>query len=358
MYLPHIPLFLLSIALSFPHDGLGRTTARGTLFVADAGADERQKLNTTWQTSIRRMSPDGTNASIHQNISDIGINIGGFTYDPDERRFWVASGAYDIWRLELDGSNRTPISFRKNPYPQAVGLAVSAGKLYWGDTHQGYIWRANTNGSNEDFFLNATEGYTSQPNFAQSLAFPVSIAFDEKHQLVYWCSSHFSYYYPPKPMSSIRRAPMQMPPPEWNTIPAWEEVIVPSLYNYPRPVRLSADGTLYWAEVTVDESRDTHFLAIRRARFPPTKMEEGTVVPTETLLDNTTPGFERTLLQDFILDEKNQRIFLIKATLGNEANATLYQMDINGGDLEVIVSNDANHQPLGIPRGLAYTEDE
>ena len=77
-----------------------------------------------------------------------------------QKVYWIDSGNLEILRADLDGSNAEVVLAAEVLQPRGVALDVASGKVYWADNRLGQIMRSSLNGTDLEVVVesNNSEG--------------------------------------------------------------------------------------------------------------------------------------------------------------------------------------------------------
>lgn len=312
----------------------------GHLFIADTGAPVHQIP--TWETSLRRINPDGSSASILQTFPfrlSIIVRAGAYALalDPRKKEFYVATYE-EVYRTELDGSKREQLNETHVSYFNT--LVVSNGILYAGNC-QGLIQRLDLSGGALETIMDVRPDHNSNNSTCVN-----GLAVDEPNKKLYW-----SVVTTPREIQTSR--------PDFGSI--WRASLTPNATDgelladhvfSPKQIRLSASGYLYWVE-QLFRSFPT---ALRRARVPPSN----STLEIETVFDSTQSSLltignstnNRTAgISGFAIDERNQRIWLS----GDDYELPrIVEAGLDGANPHII---NQNVTEIGYPGALEYVAE-
>ena len=261
------------------------------------------------QRGIHRSSLDGTN--VEQLVkpelrypADIALDVlGGKMYWTDR---WGEEGIY--WS-DLDGSNLKP--FMDDDYSSEgatnIALDVDGGKIYWtsvvsgGDALDGWVARANLDGSNGEVLFNRSHLW--------------DIALDLVGGKVYWTDWY---------SDRITRADLDGQNVEYDYIRSGS--------GFPRGIVLDVDGgKIYWTEAGT----------IQRADLDGQNIEEILTV---------SDGY----LEEITLDLDRNKVYWT-----NSGTQTIQRADLNGQNIEVLfdLEGDVHYIHSGPRTGIALDLD-
>jgi hypothetical protein len=334
-----------SLASPSPTNTANPTATPNALIILDTGVGHRSIQVPRWRTSLRSISTHGDNATTLQQYGPVPPNnysvvepIGAtdLAQSRSTHSLFLATGS-GIQRTALDGSNaQTIISTRD---VASIAVAERSGKLYFGTSREGLIWRSNLDGSGATPFRNVSQG--SEWGFAKS--FPAGILVDEDSGWVYWSASRGP------DDGSIRRVRI--------TGAGAEQVLLSNL-DMPRQLRI-AGGMLYWCEMGRWSNSPT---SLSRARLP-SNTTTSSVLEREIMVhsNHTAIFFEKDFTGDvqtlgirsFAFSEKADRLWFVMESSSRTMFAKLAEIRLKTKALKLM-----NWEPrdLGIPVAIEYVK--
>jgi hypothetical protein len=201
MLLPLTLCSILPLSLALPNP----TSPPNNLIILDTGVGHRSYPIPQWRTSLRSISTSGEGATTLEQYgpapsspNEVFEPIGArdLAYSRFISSFFLATGD-GILRTSINGSYAHVVIDRKDV--ESVAVADKCGKIYFGTGRDGYIWRANLDGTDIEYFRDVSQG-TDEWGYVRSFA--AGILVDEEEEWVYWSASHGAED------GSIRRAPM------------------------------------------------------------------------------------------------------------------------------------------------------
>jgi hypothetical protein len=320
------------------------------LIILDAGANSYP--DPRWQTSLRALTPAGTDATILRAFGEVPLPdevdpTGAYSlaYSASTSSLFLATGA-GIIRTTLNGSDSTTITVPgSNNAITAVAVAETAKKVYYGTMDDGCIRRANFDGSGDELFRNVSQGINSflLPDTVQANSYPSGVLVDEERGWVYWSAWG-------EVDGSIRRVPMQS-----GSSTEEEEILVSEL-NMPGQLRILGDEWLYWVE-------QGFWGAIKRVKLPGSKVSDSALLSTEVVVDTDRSDVftgvhdigatTKLSISSFAFGEAEKKLWFVAQRTGYTIFGKLVETGIDGGELKVLTANTSD---VGVPVGLEYIE--
>jgi hypothetical protein len=342
-------LSTLPLTLALPNP----TSPLSNLIILDTGVGHRSYPVPRWRTSLRSISTTGEGASTLEqygpapsSTNEVVEPIGArdLAYSPSTSTFFLATGD-GILRTSIDGSNAHIVINRKDV--ESVAVAEKCGKIYFGTGRNGYIWRANLDGSDVEHFRDVSQG-TDKWGYVRSFA--AGILVDEKEEWVYWSASRG------EDDGSIRRAPMDGSK-GYDGDDDDDEVLVKGL-NMPRRLR-TTQGKLYWCEMGRWSNSPT---SLSRVELPAVDKKQVTgVLEPEVMVhsNHTTIFFEKdhfgemqTLgIQSFAFNEEGDRLWFVIESASRTTFAKLVEVRLPSKALKLL---NEDTKDLGVPVGIEY----
>ncbi|KAH7085579.1 hypothetical protein BKA63DRAFT_20835 [Paraphoma chrysanthemicola] len=356
--LPLPVLALLSISSALPN-----RPSHDALLILDNGVGHRSTPVTRWRTSLRSISTRGTNSTVLQQYGPAPapnavvepINAYGLARSPSTQSLFLASGQ-GILRTALDGSN-AEIVVDNVPDLHSIAIADRQKKIYFGTIFDGFIRRANFDGSGIEVFRNVSQGikWDLAQYFEHANAYAGGIFVDEEAGWVYWSASRGP------DDGSIRRVRLDAMRNELgDEADAKKEEVLANGLNMPGQIRIR-DGMLYWVEKGRWSTSPT---AMSRAKLP-SGSSKGQLVPELIVHSNQSSIFfekdytgERQILsiQSFAFSEKAEKMWFVIQDSGRTIFAKLIELKRGQKSWAMDVLND-NTSDLGVPIGLDYVKD-
>ncbi|KAF2025056.1 hypothetical protein EK21DRAFT_77371 [Setomelanomma holmii] len=304
---------ILSISLALPSP-----QSPGTLVILDNGVGHRSTPVPRWRTSLRSISTRGTNATVLEEFgptpsprSVVGpINAYGLAHSPSTQSLFLATGE-SIVRTALNGSNSRVI-VDNVPDVHSVAVADSQQKIYWGTTFDGFIRRANYDGSGIEVFRNVSQGinWDLAQYFEYANSYADGILVDEDNGWVYWSASRGP------DDGSIRRVRLDdVRSGCSDEADAKKEVALAKGLDMPGQLKIR-DGWLYWIEMGRWSTSPT---SMSKARLPATA-SSGLLTPEIMVHSNASSIFieqdytgERQILniQSFVFSEVAEKLWFV-----------------------------------------------
>lgn len=260
-----------------------------------------------------------------------------------DQLYWTDSDTKEIWRADLDGSNREVVV---SNIPEISGIAMDSvdAKVYWSNNGFGSIERADLSGSNIEALVNGTQGW--------------DIALDARGGKVYWADPA---------QRKVRRSDLNG---------SNSENLLTNIDGLIFPVGIALDlehGKMYWSDTGTDK--------IRRADLDGSNIED--IVTNVNAWDVEVSGNKiywtdsiATKIQCANLDGSNvvdvitssDGLSIPQAVAVDQGTGKLYWIDsgtvkiqranVNGTNIQDLVTSEQGlSNPLGISLDLALSVD-
>ncbi|OAL54956.1 hypothetical protein IQ07DRAFT_559420 [Pyrenochaeta sp. DS3sAY3a] len=370
-------LFLLPLSLALPQQQpqpppITPPKPLNKLIVLDAGVGHRSTPVPRWRTSLRSLTPRGTNASIirefgpdpQPNSPAEPVGAQALAYSPSTGYLFAASGS-NILRTDVNGSVPVAIlSDKPGLQITSVTVAEQAKKIYFGTLFDGQIKRADFDGRNIEVVRNVSQGlnYDIARTYVPANSYPAGILIDEEKGWLYWSASRGA------DEGSVRRTALEY---------AMPDAVLAEGIKVPTQLRLVGEQ-LYWAERGRWSTSPTalkRFDLSQLRKGPPSSSSgspTGAARPFETVTvvhsdmsnevfsERDYTGDRQTLsINSFVIyrDGVEQRIWFVIQSSGRTMFGKLVEVHWRGsGDgrhAEFEVLN-KDTKDLGIPIGLEY----
>ncbi|KAF1839581.1 hypothetical protein BDW02DRAFT_991 [Decorospora gaudefroyi] len=363
------PLLLASLHLSnaLPNP---QATTEDTLIILDKGVGHRSTPVPRWRTSLRRLSPRGTNATILTQFEAATnatqrsepINAYALTYSASTSTLFSATGQ-GIIRTATDGSDATLILQEDSSEAgldkiTSVHVAEKEQKIYYGTQYQGLIKKADLDGSNVEIVLNVSQGLNlgfASPSYKPAKFYAGGIVVDEETGWLYWSAARGDKD------GSIRRAALK------GTDGGEEQhQVLASGINMPGQVRI-VGGSLYWVERGRWSNSPTAIKYLDRALLALPATGTSAALATGTLVhasqsalffEKDYTGERQTLgIQSFVVDrrEREMRVWFVVESSGRTMFGKLVRVGWRGGGRGPVfeVLNEDTRE-VGVPVGLEF----
>jgi hypothetical protein len=251
---------------------------------------------------------------------------------------FLATGA-GLLRTSLNGSHAHVVSARTDV--QSVAVAPKCGKIYFGTQRDGYMWRANLDGSHVEFVRDVSQG---KDGWGSARSFAAGIFVDEDGGWVYWSASRGAGD------GSIRRVGMD------GNDESDDEVLLKGL-DMPRRLRI-LQGKLYWCEAGRWSNSPT---SLSRVDLPADKKKGIDAMVPEVVVhsNHTTIFFEKdafgemqTLgIQSFAISKDGDSLWFVIESSARTMFAKLVEVRLPSKALKLM---DEDTKELGIPVGIEY----
>jgi hypothetical protein len=342
-------LSTLALSLALPNP----PSPPHNLIILDTGVGHRSYPIPQWRTSLRSISTSGEDATTLEqygpapsttNEVDEPIGARDLAYSRFTSSLFLATGD-GILRTSINGSNAHVVIGRKDV--ESVAVADRCGKIYFGTGRDGYIRRANFDGSDVEHVRNVSQG---MDEWGYVRSFAAGILVDEEEEWVYWSASRGP------DDGSIRRAPMDGSE-GYGGDDEDDEVLVKGL-NMPRRLR-KLQGKLYWCEMGRWSNSPT---SLSRVELPARdkKTVTGLLEPEIVVHSNhTTIFFEKdhfgemqTLgIQSFAFNREGDRLWFVIESSSRTTFAKLVEVRLPSKALKLM---NEDTKDLGVPVGIEY----
>jgi hypothetical protein len=330
-------LHLTSIPISC---ALPSLSAPNNLLILDTGVGHRSQSVPRWRTSLRSISALGKNASILQQYGPAAspqnaliepIGAYDLAHSLASSSLFIAT-SQGIMRTDINGSNAHIIVPSNTTYVESIAVADASQKLYFGTGRDGYIWRANTDGTGVEAVRNVSQGL----DWGLARSWADGILIDDKEEWVYWSASRGPEN------GSIRRM---------RTSGAGEEEVLIKGLNMPRQLRI-VDGWLYWCEMGRWSNSPT---SLSRVKLGGGTMKSEVVVhsnQSSIFFEKDYTGDVQTLsIMSFVFSRERDRMWLVMQSSGRTMFAKLVEVGLDERKVRVL---NQDTKDLGIPIAMEH----
>lgn len=339
-------LALLPIAFAFP--GLA-AAEENNLIVLDNGVGYRSRPVTRWRTSLRSISTSGRNAHILAEYGPVSpnnyttvepINAYALGYSNSTSSLYLGTGS-GLLRTNLNGTDVRTVSSANDI--ASIYVSEKSGKVYYGTSWDGLIFRADLDGANNEMVRNVSQGI----EYGQARRSASGVVVDEDGDWLYWSASHGEND------GSIRRVRL--------TGDGEEEVLADGL-NMPRQLRINS-GMLYWCEKGRWLNSPT---SLSRAMLP-LPVANGTVTGkgllqreivvhsnhTAIFFENDGVEMQTLGITSFAFSEDADRLWFVMESSNRVMYSKMVEVSLPSKALKLM-----NWEPkeLGIPMGIEYVK--
>jgi hypothetical protein len=345
-----------------PSFALPSPPAPGQLLILDNGVGHRSTPVARWRTSLRCISTRGSNATVLQQYGPAPssnsvvepVNGYGLVQSASTQSLFLATGQ-GILRTALDGSSAKVI-VDNVPDLHSIAVADKQKKVYYGTIFDGFIRRANFDGSDIEVFRNVSQGinWDLAQYFEHANSYADGILVDEDAGWVYWSATRGP------DDGSVRRVRLDAVRTgvDDDADAKKEQILVKGL-NMPGQLGIRG-GVLYW----IEQGRwSTSPTSMSRAELPSTA-SSGVLMPevmvhsnqSSIFLEKDYTGEQHILsIQSFAFSEVGDSIWFVIQDSGRTMFAKLVELKLGGKGWELEVLNN-DTKDLGIPMGLEYVK--
>jgi hypothetical protein len=333
-----LSLLILLSTLS-PSLALPNLSSPGKLIILDTGVGHRSHSVPQWRSSLRSISTRGQNASIleqygpapsPQYIDIEPIGTYDLTYSPITSSLYIAM-SQGILRTDAQGTNGRLVIPSNKTYVKSIAVAERSRKLYYGTSQDGFIWRANIDGTGVEAFRNVSQGL--KWGYANSWADGILV--DDAEEWMYWSASRGP------DDGSIRRIR--------TSGGGAEEVLVKGL-NMPRQLRILGD-TLYWCEMGRWSNSPT---SLKRAKLGGAMKPEIIVHSNQSSMffeKDYTRDLQTLGITSFVLSDEGDRLWFVMRSAIRTMFAKLVEVGLTDRKLNLL---NQDTKDLGIPIAMDY----